>query len=400
MSEENLTRLQNIAASKQKGQEDNQLAAQKVAVEETNVASAQHEEMQEGQDKVQVSSSAIRPRREGQERHYPVFEEIAETVAQEFVDQVSDLKRDSRNENALFWAKGVEIAEYVRKGKVVRALKMELEEEGVYGVPIYVFQNEAGSSYRRLENLIGNQLKVGINTLEVVEDDPDNPKYVAIGSINQAEFQLGNRLFEEFEQDKEKAEKEVRVGTVTQIIEVGNFSLISFNYEGLELGMLGRNWAYRRVGERLTSVARVGQSFKFNITSIRKADYDDIEKQDQDNPNRPKGIYFEVETTRLPFLPSPDKKVKDLYERNAQFEARIVRYHPVKGILVEIAPNWWIKGILSNNSPYHPSKRDEVEHTPVVVQIESLNEDRRNGRARILRFPKGVARTLSNVLHP
>lgn len=328
----------------------------------------------------------------------PFFMDVAEKIPYELQDFVASYKRkihDSLSPDNLLWAVGEEVTTYeVRKGFVTQVLKMRLEENQA---PVYVFAGMAGEGYRHLDNYIAQRFKIGIvDFLETdTKDDEGNEQYIALGSLQQASFTVIGLDYKEYLEDPEAFKAEDRTGVVTQVIDTPDFRFVSFEYKGVQLGMLAKNFYYQSFAHPLSEVAYIGMRFKFRITDIKRVKFEDIAsvKEDLDNHRpAPKGLTYQVRTTRLPFLASPDDEVIRLYESGSDFLGNIVRCHPVKGILVEIKPGWWIKGMLSSNSPIQPTIADAKAHTPVVVRIESLNKKDRTGRAYIIRFPRGVVR--------
>ncbi|WP_298491122.1 hypothetical protein [uncultured Lactobacillus sp.] len=340
------------------------------------------------------------------EDEFPFFLDYADRVAYDDQPFVAKYKRENNtrdlDKDKLLWAVGEEVANFeIRKGQVTPVLKLKLE---VNNAPVYVFANEAGNNYRHLDTLIDQRVKIAISTLLDAEsvDKNGQEEYIALGSIRQAEWIIGRNLKNEFDEDPEKFKNEVRNGVVTQVVDAPandslSFRFISFTYEGMLMRMLARDFYYQSFMQPLHDVAYVGMKFEFKITDILEQKFEDmpIVKRDQaENRPVPKGITYQVQSSRLSLIDKPDDNVKSLYKRKAEFKAHIVRYHPVSGILVEIAPGWWIKGVLSTNSLEQPSVADEKANTPVIVRLDWINEKTRRGRAYIVRFPRGVARTL------
>ncbi|QTQ40862.1 hypothetical protein [Lactobacillus taiwanensis] len=335
------------------------------------------------------------------ERKIPFFLDCAKRVPVEDQEFVAKLKRESNVGNldteALVWAVGDEVSEFeIRKGYRTPVLKMHLEETNT---PVYIFANEAGEGYANLDTFIDHRIKIAISTLLDAEtiDDEGNAEYIALGSIRQAEFAYGYAWYQEMTDNPEKFKDEIRMGEITQVIDTPNFRFVNFTYQGVQLGMLAKNFYYQSFMHPLSEVAYIGMKFPFKITDIIKSTYEESPSVKRDMKNNrpvPKGIRFQVMTTRLPLLDSPDDEVRSLYDRHADFKAHIVRCHPVEGILVEIAPGWWVKGVLSTNSQYQPTIADARQNTPVIVRLDSIDEENHRGRAFIVRFPHGVARTL------
>ncbi len=351
-------------------------------------------------ENVQALRDLVKAQDKADESQYPEFLANAIPVPYELQSYVAQYKRDINHELStenLLWAIGDEVATYeVRKGVYEQVLKMHLESNNA---PVYVFASEGGANYRRLSKFIDVRKKIGILTMLETDnfDEDGNREFIALGSIKQAEFVTGGLLFSEFEKDPDAVKEETRQGTVTEVVSTPTFSFISFDYEGIELGMLAREFYYQTWTRPLTKAAYIGMPIKFKITDIEKTTYDSqkgIQAASERGQVVPKGIMYQIKTTRMPFLEKPDDDVISKFKRKAEFKAYIVRYHPVNGMIVELAPGWWIKGVLPSNSQYKPSIRDEEQHTPVIVKILNLDTKLRQGRAEILRFPHGVARTL------
>ena len=333
----------------------------------------------------------------------PLFEDVAETIPKNALDYMGNLKRGcytNLDPDNLVFAVGVEVfSARVKQGSelvTMPILKM-LTADKETQVPIYVFAPEAGSNYRNLSNYIDHKVKVAVSTLRYI-----NNKYIAEGSIRQAEYVIGKKLFDTFNKDPEKFKSEERLGTITQVIDTNTFGCVFFEYEGMQLGMLARNYYYQTWTTPLSQVAQIGYKIPFKIEDIQVTTYEEQEGVKRDIANHlpvPKGTMYQIMTTRLPFLPSPDTIVSNLLKKNAEFKANIVRCHPVKGILVEIAPGWLIKGFLNSRSPFKPSIEDAKQHTAVVVRLMKLDQATKTGRCLILRFPHGVAKTIDPHNH-
>lgn len=333
------------------------------------------------------------------DKSYPFFLDAAEKIPFELQGFVADYKRKINYEltpDNLLWAVGEEVSNFeIRKGLIMPVLKMRLEENQA---PVYVFANQVGSNYPHLDNFLDQRVKIAItNFMDCnTQDNEGNEEYIALGSIQQAEFVVNGVLYQQFLQDPDAVKSKDRIGTITQVIDTSDFEFIAFDYQGVQLGMLAKNFYYQTFTHPLSEVAYIGMKFSFRITDIKKVNYEDqngIKEHAEKGQVVPKGLMYQVMTTRLPYLTSPDDKVKSLYERGADFRGNIVRYHSIKGIIVEIAPGWWIKGIVSPNSKFQPSAADAKANTPVIVRLQHINLKKRTGRALVIRFPKGVART-------
>lgn len=328
----------------------------------------------------------------------PFFLDEAEKIPFELQGFIAEYKRQINQEltpDNLLWAVGEEVSDFeVRKGLVMPVLKMRVEENDA---PVYIFASQAGSNYRHPDNFIDQRVKIAITTFldAGTKDKEGNEQYIALGSIQQAEFVINGLLYQAMLKDPDAVKSQDRIGKVTQVIDTPDFRFISFEYQGAELGMLAKNFYYQTWTKPLNKVAYIGMKFPFRITDIIKAKYEDQDGVKQNMAAGravPKGLMYQVLTTRLPFLESPDKDVESKFERGADFKGYIVRYHPIQGIFVEVAPGWWCKGILSANSPIKPSVADAQQHTPVIVHLEKINPKTHTGRAWIKRFPHGVVR--------
>lgn len=338
-----------------------------------------------------------------EERTYPDFMKEAEKVS--FADQseVAEYKRAisaNLSEDNLVNATGEESTIFQLGDKLVPMLKMRLPN----GAPIYIPVNEAGNNYRHLDALVGKTLKIAVTTFDETNtrDEEGHAEYVALGSIRQAEFVIGGILFSEYQNDQENGDdsftEETRHGIVSEVIDTPRLQMIFIDYRGMSIPMYARQFTYMTYMQPLSDLVHIGDNIRFKISQITKVKYEDMRSVKEDiNRGRqtPKGLRYLIRTTSLPFRESPDGKVRRLLSSNSTFIAHIVRYDPIKGIYVEIAPGWTIKGVLPTFSNYHPSINDEVAHTPVTVRITSLDFDNRWGRCSIISFPQGVAKTAS-----
>lgn len=331
---------------------------------------------------------------------YPGFIDESEKVPFELQSEVAEFKRQSnadRTPNSLVDGIGEESGIWHFRERNIQMLKVRLDT----GSAVYVPQNEVGSQFKHLDVLVGKRVKLAVVNLQETDtvDENNNPEYVAIGSIKQAEYLIGKALFDEFESaddtGKEDFLKKKRLGTITDVIDTPELQMVFFTYQGMALAMYADQFTYRTYAQPLSDVARIGDSIAFQITNITKTRYEelDLTKERHAFDIAPKGDRFFIRTTCLPFRENPLAKVKRLQKNGGACIARIVRYNPVKGILVEIAPGWWIRGILSDRAPYKPSVYDELAHTPVSVRIRSLDTKNRWGVCQIIAFPQGVARS-------
>ena len=70
---------------------------------------------------------------------------------------------------------------------------------------------------------------------------------------------------------------------------------------------------------------------------------------------------------------------------------RVVNWNPIKGVIVEIAPGYWLKGFITPGSHIKFSMNDVIKHTKVVVTINRINMKTRSGQVYIRSCPEGVA---------
>lgn len=333
-------------------------------------------------------------------KEYPKFIDSSEKIPYNLQNDIADYKRQfSRepNQNSLVEGMGEETGTWSFNGQNIIMLKLRLENMA----PIYVPLTEIGSQYKHIDVLVGKTLKLAVTDFIATDtyDDDGHPEFVALGSVQKAEEIISRELMAEYEESQKtdgKFTKEKRIGVITDVIDTDALQMIFFSYKGISLAMYANDFYYRTFAKPLTKVAHIGDRFPFQITSIEKTSYEDltiVEKNKNGGRFTPKGDRYFIRTTSLPFKENPIDRVKRLEQTRSAFIARIVQYNPIKGIVVEIAPGWWIKGKLSVDSPYEPSEYDAVAHTPVSVRIQSLNYEKRRGVCRIIAFPRGVARS-------
>ena len=343
----------------------------------------------------------------------PEFLKAAEKIPsymQEFVAQHRRRMSSNsklRNEDLLL-AEGESVSVFKTSlnGKRINLpmLKMRLVDNNA---PIYVPINHAGQNYRHLDDFIGRRKKVAIDRFVQTNEGEADSEYILLGSIQQAEFVIGGNLYSEFLKDPDKVKDEVREGTVTQIIErpahkdeetgewVPNRSTVFIDYNGLTVGMPESYFHYVSQVTPLSQRTFVGQKVKFSILNITKGDYRDSPAAKQDaeaGMEVPHGIRYYIDITRLPFIPNPSDEIRRKLDNKTTFKARIVGVDPVKGILVEVAPSWQIKGYLPATSPIQPTGFDAYKHTPVTVRLNFVDFKNRSGQCQIIGFPQGVAR--------
>lgn len=332
---------------------------------------------------------------------YPLFVKAAEQLTRDQISKLAEIKRnygspEKATEKDLVNAHGVAVSTYTLGKKHMPMLLMRMDSNDA---PVYIPITDGGTSFRHLENFIDQDIKILI-TKFISFDDVNNKQkkgqhYIAMGSITNAEQIVGKELYDEFQKNPEEAKNKDRVGVVSRVVVANRLSIVMFNYRGITLGMLERNFHQRSLTHPITRDAYIGKSFKFRISNITKTTYEDMTSVKNDENlshiELPSGTRYFIETTSLPFIPNYDEEVKKLYEQRAWFSARIARYDSVKGILVEIAPGWWIKGFLPANSIYKPTIQDQIHHTLVTVRINRIDFEKHTGQAYIHSFPQGVA---------
>lgn len=330
---------------------------------------------------------------------FPNFMEVAERIPYRNQADVADIMRrlrDNLSSENLIDAIGEQATVYRLRNRQVPMLVMRLKN----GSAVYVPISEIGSSYRHIEFLVGKVYKIAItNFVETGDLDQDqNPEYIVMGSIRQAEFVIGRELFREFTQAQNAEDTsfvdQTREGVITDVVDTVDLQMIFFKYRGMSLAMYANDYDYMSYTKPLHTIAKAGEPIRFKISNIRQGRFEDADSVQNDINNgrpTPRGIRYFVRTSSLDFRTNPVDKVRALEKSRAAFIARMVRYNPIKGILVEIAPGWWIKGILSNESPLKPTIDDGFANTPVTVRIEQLNYKNRTGKCRIISFPQGLA---------
>ena len=380
----------------------------------------QPEEVEENvSDDKKEAKAKEAPKEERVERHYvhskntiPDFLESAEKIPAYMQGLVAQHRRNMSSnskleEKDLLMAEGESVNVFKTNRGNLTMLKMRIEANNA---PVYIPQNHAGASYRHLEDLIGQRRAIAIDQFVQTNEGEVDPEYILLGSIQQAEFVVMGTLFSAFDKDPEAVRKQVHEGVITQILErpahyveedgkrifVPDRSMVYFDYHGVSLGMREQDFYYRSQVKTLSQRAFIGEKIQFQITNIRKGDYRDSEVAQRDAKNGvdvPRGIRYYIDSTRLPLIPNPDDEIRKKLNDHTIFKAYIVRVDTgIKGILVEVAPRWWIKATLSPYSPVQPSPLDQAAHTPVTVRLDAIDFEHKSGRCTIIRFPKGVAR--------
>lgn len=386
MSEENKTELDNNVSNQNS----------------TDVLKPEAINTQETDDNTKQLEDVVKERKE-EERHFPDFLDNADTVDYDEQAKLSKYKRQvnskSRTEQyqGLIYATGTELSTYSIDHKYVQMLKMEIADTHE---PIYVPRIEAGTNYRHMTNIIGHTEKIAIRSFYEVPGnasrDEADKKYIAIGSIGLAEEIVYEGLKEEMDLDPEEAKSKARTGIVTQVVDRPNLKMVFFDYLGVSVGMLEKDFHYRSFKNPLKKDAYIGKKFQFVINDIKQMDYADVPsvKKDMENGvDAPKGTRYMLHVSRLPFLENPNEQVRKLYDRQSFFTANIVRVHPITGIIVEIAAGWWVKGFKSESLPFEPTLQDELQHTEVTVRINWLDFDSHKGQVYIIGFPHGLAKS-------
>lgn len=337
---------------------------------------------------------------EREEIELPNFIDESEKIPYDDQSLIAEYKRltnTDQSSETLLTGIGEESGLWDFSGKAVRFLKLRLSNR----VAVYVPQNEIGAQWQHMDILVGKEFKLAIVDFMATDtyDDEGHPEYVVLGSMKQAEYIVSKELMNEYE--KAEKEKETsftskrRHGVITDVIDTPELQIIFFNYRGISLAMYENDFVYSTYLQPLNKIAHIGDHISFQITSIEKTRYEDLDitMAKSTNDNAPKGERYFIRTTSLPYREDPIKRVERLQKSGGTCIAHIWKYNPIVGILVEIAPGWHIKAILSNHSPYKPSINDEIAHTPVSIRIESLDKKNRMGVCRILAFPQGVARS-------
>ncbi|QDR73715.1 hypothetical protein FOD75_11545 (plasmid) [Limosilactobacillus reuteri] len=333
----------------------------------------------------------------------PRFIETAERVPFDMLDTIASYRRGidhELTENNLFDSIGEESTVYDmgpgenQQHNYVQMLRLRLTN----GVAVYVPVNEIGAQYRYMDMMVGRKQKVSISNLYATDtfDEDGNPEYIAMGSILEAEFVVGGLMYSEFLSDSDKFKSETRSGTITSVVDTPTRQMIFFEYHGISLAMYAQDFYFRSYARPLSEVAHVGDRIRFkvkNIERIRYEDMNEVKRDVQAGRLTPKGYRYLIRCSSLMFRESPDDKVHRLQDSGSTFIARVVRYNPVLGILVEIAPGWWIKGRLPVTSNFKPTINDQFANTPVTVRINSIDYSNRNGSCQILSFPFGTAKT-------
>lgn len=410
MSEKNLMQMINDAANQ--GQPEDQ-------VEQPN-KDTQEKPVEESKDLTEENAASENKKslgiREG--HHYersnnqiPDFLKTAEKIPDYMQAELAQHRRNMSShskltEDDLVYAEGESVDTFKTSNGPLTMLKMRIE---VNNAPIYIPINHAGVNYRHLDDLVGQRLKVAIDRFVQTNEGEVGAEYILLGSIQQAEFIIGGTIYSQYLKDKDAVRDVVREGVITQVIylpereieqdgervTLPNRSAVFVDYHGMTIRIKEDQFHYRSLITPLTQRAFIGEKIKFRFTMISKGDYRDTETAKKDVENGipvPKGIRYFFVATRLPFVQNPNNKIRARLNHKTVFKAYIVRCDPIKGILVEVAPSWWIKGYLPANAPVQPSQLDATYHTPVVVRLNFVDFTTKSGQCQIIRFPKGVVR--------
>ncbi|MFD1287873.1 MULTISPECIES: hypothetical protein [Lactobacillus] len=342
----------------------------------------------------------------------PDFLSKAEKIPSYMQEEVAEHRRrmnsqSSLSEEDLVEAEGESVNTFKIGTKNLTMLKMRIYENNA---PIYIPMNHAGTYYRHLDDLVGQRKKVAIDQFVQTNEGEADSEYILLGSIQQAEFTVGNPLYNQYIKEPKQVTSKVREGVITRIVEIPEKiidsngerkvvpprDIVFFDYHGISLSMRGNDFCYLSRVEPLSKRAFIGQKIKFSITRVIKSDYRESQRAKDDvetGLSVPRGIRYIINTTRLPFIPDPADEIRNKLNSRTVFKAYIIGVDPVKGILVEVAPGWSIKGDLSGRSPFKPTSLDAAKHTPVTVILTGINFKTRSGRCTIIKFPQGVART-------
>lgn len=326
---------------------------------------------------------------------YPNFFENAERVDVDQQTYLAESRRAFKNgdlQKGMIYAVGEEETIWTVAGRSVPMLKMRVEENNS---AVYVPLPEIGANYRHSASYIGQRKKVVIGDFtDVGKDKLGNPLFVVYASIKQVENTLGDIIYKQFQEDPDAVKNQDRLGIITEVVTGENVNMVFFDYQGISLTMLERDYHYRSYLHPLSEDARVGEKIKFKITNIVKDDFKNMPSVQEDEKLGkivPEGERFYIQTSRLSYLPSPDEKVRKLAEQHSYFLGRVVNWNPIKGVIVEIAPGYWLKGFITAGSNIHFSMNDVIKHTKVVVVINRIDMKRRTGQVYIRSCPDGVA---------
>lgn len=332
---------------------------------------------------------------------YPNFLDSAEKINVDQQDFLAESRRAYSHgdlKNGMVYAIGEEVTIYSINGVHMPMLKMRVEENGS---AVYVPLPEMGANYRHSASYIGQRKKVVLGEfVDAGHDDLGNPLFIAYASIKAVENALGGIIYQQFQDDPEAVKDQDRLGIITEVVSIDTMHMVFFDYQGMSLTMLERDYHYRTYLHPLEEDAHVGDKIKFKITNITKDTYDNMESVKEDKEAgkiTPEGDRYYIETSRLSYLPSPDEEVRRRAEQHSYFMGRVVNWNPIKGVIVEIAPGYWLKGFITPGSHIKFSMNDVIKHTKVVVTINRINMKTRSGQVYIRSCPEGVAPTTPDI---
>lgn len=347
-------------------------------------------------DKNLKELQAVVDERERQKKIYPDFAKNAEKINVDQQDYLAAARRAYNTngdlEKGLVYAIGEEVTTFQVGDDRILMLKMRVEENEA---AVYVPVSEIGANYRHPAAYIGQRKRIVLGEfVDAGKDEVGNPLFIAYASIREVENALGQIIYDQFQEDPEAAKSQDRIGVITEVVATGDVNMIFFDYQGISLTMLERDYHYRTYLHPLEEDAHVGQKIKFRITNVTKDDYDKMRSVIEDKKRgrlTPEGDRFYIQTTRLPYLPNPDDRIVKLANQHSYFLARVVNWNPIKGVIVEIGPGWWVKGYIAPGSHISLSMNDAIRHTRVVVVINRINLKTRSGQVYIRATPDGVA---------
>lgn len=344
------------------------------------------------------------------------FLQTAEAVSEDKLGDLMRLRHDMSNdlsEENLVTGVAETLETFTYSGrKNVPMLKVRLKSSGL---PVYVPRNLAGVNFNHMEVLIGHTLSVAIMSFVNINEGEADPNYIIIASIQQAEFVVKGRLYSELTSTRgdeaKNAIAEKREGIVTGMIRLNNMSnsdgspqsevfhwLVFFEYKGVQFSMPAYNYNYFSFAKPISSQIRVGEHFYFHFTRATKKDFlkDNSaakrEVKSGDSRNVPQGIYYDIDATALSYRTDPAEDLKRKLKQGTVFLGQVVGFNNVRGLLVEVAPGWVIKGYMDSYrfADAGLGDLDVAHHTPVTVRLRRLDLKRRRGQCEVVAFPQGT----------
>lgn len=344
------------------------------------------------------------------------FMETAEAVSEDKLGDLMRLRHDMSNdlsEENLVAGVAETLENFTYSGRAnVPMLKVRLKPSGL---PVYVPRNMAGANFNHMETLIGHTISVAIMSFVNINEGDADPNYIIIASIQQAEFVVKGRLYSEITSTKgdesKRAIAEKREGIVTGMIRLNNMTnnarapqsevfhwLVFYEYKGVQFSMPAYNYNYFSFAKPINSQIRVGEHFFFRFTRATKKDFlkDNSaakrEAKSGDLRNVPQGIYYDIDATAMSYRTDPVDDLKRKLSQGTVFLGRVVGYNNVRGLLVEVAPGWVIKGFMDSYRFANAGlgDLDVAEHTPVTVRLRRLDIKQRRGQCEVLSFPQGT----------